>query len=128
MKKLTKKQLEVMKILWNNTDSMIASEIEKSNASFNMNTVQASLRELLKKNYIKVDDIVYSGTVLTRSYKPIVTREQYLKETCDDINGVENSRFSLCASLIQTQTNLDELQELEKLIKKRKKEIEAVNK
>ena len=35
MRKLTKKQLEVMKVLWDNNRPMISSEIEKSDPSFN---------------------------------------------------------------------------------------------
>lgn len=37
--KLTKKQLEVMKILWNSPTPMIASNIEKENPSLNINTI-----------------------------------------------------------------------------------------
>ena len=87
MRKLTKKQLEVMKVLWDNNRPMISSEIEKSDPSFNTNTVQACLRELLKKGYIQVADIVYSGTVLTRSYLPTFTKTDYLKDACREIIG-----------------------------------------
>ena len=75
--KLTKKQLEIMKILWNSPTPMIASDIEKSNPSLNINTIQACLRALMKAEYIKVADIVYSGTVLTRSYTPCVSKEEH---------------------------------------------------
>ena len=77
--KLTKKQLEIMKILWNSPTPMIASDIEKSNPSLNINTIQACLRALMKAEYIKVADIVYSGTVLTRSYTPCVSKEEYFR-------------------------------------------------
>ena len=77
--KLTKKQLEIMKILWNSPTPMIASDIEKNNPSLNINTIQACLRALMKAEYIKVADIVYSGTVLTRSYTPCVSKEEYFR-------------------------------------------------
>lgn len=123
MRKLTKKQLEVMKVLWDKNKPMISSEIEKSDPSFNTNTVQTCLRELLKKGYIKVADIVYSGTVLTRSYLPTFTKTEYLMDACNDIIGNDNSSFSLCVSLIKEQTNADDLSELEKIIEKRKIEL-----
>lgn len=123
MRKLTKKQLEVMKVLWDNNRPMISSEIEKSDPSFNTNTVQACLRELLKKGYIQVADIVYSGTVLTRSYLPTFTKTEYLKDACREIIGSGHSSFSLCASLIKEQTDPDDLAELEKMIEKRKLEL-----
>ena len=123
MRKLTQKQLAVMKVLWDHNKPMISSEIEKSNPSFNTNTVQTCLRELLKKDYIQVADIVYSGTVLTRSYLPTFTKTEYLEEACNDIMGNGHDSFSLCASLIKEQTNMDDLAELEKMIEKRKLEL-----
>ena len=65
MRKLTQKQLEVMKVLWDHNKPMISSEIEKSNPSFNTNTVQTCLRELLKKDYIQFGVFVYSGTFVS---------------------------------------------------------------
>ena len=72
MKGLTKRQEDVMNILWDAKKPIIASEIVKTGTDLNINTVQAALRSLIKKNYIEVAEIVYSGTVLTRSYRAIV--------------------------------------------------------
>lgn len=121
-KALTKKQLEVMKILWSSNTPLIASEIVAKGETLNINTVQACLRSLISKKYIKVADIVYSGTVLTRSYIPIVSKEKYLSTACTDILG--DAKFlSLIASLIDTETDIKELEELEKMIKQKKKEL-----
>lgn len=57
-----------MKILWDAGTPLVASDIVKAESSMNINTVQASLRVLLKENLIEIADIVYSGTVLSRSY------------------------------------------------------------
>ena len=122
-KRITKKQLEIMKILWSSDKPLIASEILKRNDSLNINTVQACLRALVNKQFIKVADIVYSGTVLTRSYLPTFTKTEYLKDACNEIIGNDHSSFSLCASLIEDQTNPDDLAELEKMIEKRKLEL-----
>lgn len=64
MGELKKRQLEVMDVLWEADEPMIASEIVKAREDLNVNTVQAALRSLVKKNYIEVADIVYSGTVV----------------------------------------------------------------
>lgn len=77
-KRFTKKELEILKTLWNSAAPMIASEIAKANNALNLNTVHACLRSLSDKGAIKVDDIVYSGTVLTRSYVPVITSEDIL--------------------------------------------------
>ena len=118
-KRITKKQLEIMKILWSSDKPLIASEILKRNDSLNINTVQACLRALVNKQFIKVADIVYSGTVLTRSYTP-----DFLETACQDIIG-KAKVSSLIASLIDTETNLSELEELEKLIEQKKEELKS---
>ena len=84
MKGLTKRQEDVMNILWDAKEPIIASEIVKTGTDLNINTVQA-LRSLIKKNYIEMTEIVYSGTVLTRSYRAIVKREEVPNETANEI-------------------------------------------
>lgn len=50
--------------------SLTASEIVARSESLNNNTVQSVVRSLLKRGYIEVAQIVYSGKVLCRSYRP----------------------------------------------------------
>ena len=125
-KRITKKQLEIMKMLWSSDKPLIASEILKRNDSLNINTVQACLRALVNKQFIKVADIVYSGTVLTRSYTPIVTQDEYLDFAYQDI--VEKGKASsLIASLIDSETSPEELDLIEKMIQQKKQELTGRN-
>ena len=87
--------------------------------ALNINTVQACLRSLIANHSIKVADIVYSGTVLTRSYAPVISRDEYFGNTCTDILG-DGQKSALIASLIDTETDLDELEHLEEMIAQRK--------
>ena len=123
-KKLSKQQLEIMKILWNSDKPLVASDILKQHNELNINTVQASLRVLVKKEAIEVADIVYSGTVLSRCYRPLISKNEYFAETCRDIAG-DDSRSSLISSIINKETDLSELEELRKMIDKRKAEIKG---
>ena len=77
IRNLSQKQLDVMKILWDAGTPLVASDIVKAESSMNINTVQASLRVLLKENLIEIADIVYSGTVLSRSYRPLISRDVF---------------------------------------------------
>ena len=54
-KRFTKKELEILKTLWNSAAPMIASEIAKANNALNLNTVHACLRSLSDKGAIKVE-------------------------------------------------------------------------
>ena len=125
-KRFTKKELEIMTILWNSESPMTASEIANANSALNINTVHACLRSLSRKEAIKVADIVYSGTVLARSYTPIVTSEEYLGYLYNNI--LEKKRDNLLIrSLIDTQTDISELENLEKIIAQKKKELSERN-
>ena len=125
-KRFTKKELEILKTLWNSAAPMIASEIAKANNALNLNTVHACLRSLSDKGAIKVDDIVYSGTVLTRSYVPVITSEEYFGDLYNDILGTKKENL-LLRSLIDTQTDITELENLEKIIAQKKKELSERN-
>ena len=122
-KKLSRQQLEVMKILWDSEVPLKASDIVNKHASLNINTVQACLRVLIKAEAIEVADIIYSRTVLSRCYRPLISKDQYFNDTYKDIIG-EATRSSLIASLIKSETNVAELNILKDLIDKRKKELE----
>lgn len=121
-KKLSKQQLEVMKVLWDSATPLIASDIVKLHEHLNSNTVQACLRALIKSEVIEVAEIVYSGTVLTRSYRPLISRDEYFSDTYQDLVG-DLSDTSLIASLINTKTSMDELEKLEQIIQQRKSEL-----
>lgn len=121
-KALSVRQMEVMEILWKASQGMTASEI-KNASNMDINTVQASLRGLMSKKYIEVGQIVYSGTVLSRSYVPIVTREEYLDFSCKKLSEFSSSSLVM-ASLIGSTDDAEMLDELEAMILKRKKELE----
>lgn len=121
-KLLSVRQRQIMEILWNAEGSMTASAIVNAREDLQINTVQASLRSLMKKKYIKVGEIVYSGTVLSRSYVPIVTREEYMAQSCEELSKLSSS--ALLASLIHKEEDGEILDELTEMIQKRKSEIE----
>lgn len=75
--KLSGRELDIMNVLWEAEKPLIAKDIVGRNTNLSINTVQGVLKGLLKKNYIRVAEIVYSGTVLTRSCEPVLTAEDY---------------------------------------------------
>ncbi len=86
----------------------------------NINTVQSCLKVLLKENLIEVADIVYSGTVLSRSYRPLISRDEYFNTEYKDIIGT-SSTSSLIAAFIKEEQNASELERLEQIIQKEEK-------
>lgn len=122
-KKLTQSQLNIMKILWNEKKPMIASDFIQLDSSLNLNSVQSALRSLLKKKYIEVSDIVYSGKVLTRSYVPVVSSEDYASE---NINGVVKDLLSsnILFQYVESENNIEVIERLQKKLEERKKALE----
>lgn len=121
-KTLSPRQLQVMEILWEAKEGMTASAIVKSSPDLQINTVQASLRSLVAKKYVQVGDIVYSGTVLSRSYIPLVSREEYLEMSCRQLSRLSGHSL-VFANFIQAEKNEALLDELEEMIQQRKKEL-----
>ena len=76
------------------------------------------LRSLLKKGYIDISGITYSGTVLAREYQSIISAEQYAAEQLQSmrVNTLNFSTLSFLDHLVKNSSP-DILDELEKTIK-----------
>ncbi|MEG0511395.1 MAG: BlaI/MecI/CopY family transcriptional regulator [Clostridia bacterium] len=90
---LTCKEQEVLELLMKSEVSLTATEIVAQNSELNSNTVQAVLRKLLKRGFIEVNNIVYSGTVLCRSYQP--TAQARAAELQEFTSHFQNLRRSM---------------------------------
>ncbi len=128
--RLTNRDLDILNTLWNSNKPLTASEIFKLNAGITMNTIQAVLRKLLRKELIEVADIVYSGTVLCRSYKASMSANDYAisKITFDyETYGKDVTKTSLVAALLDCEQDSakmkEEIEHLETLLAEYKKNI-----
>jgi predicted transcriptional regulator len=123
---LTKREKEIMEVLWASPKSLVASEIAKEGGGMSLNTVQAILRKLLKNGLIKVNEIVYSGTVLSRSYIPTISPEKFeIQRLLSEQKDITTSRF--VATMLEQEQEpekmLNEINELETLLKAKRKEL-----
>ncbi|MFV0379426.1 MAG: BlaI/MecI/CopY family transcriptional regulator [Anaerorhabdus sp.] len=117
--KLSNKEKQVMIVLWNSPNALTGSDICKVDKNLNVNTVQASLTKLLKNKFIEVNDIVYSGTVLAREYKPLITMDDYaamqIKDyynSCSKKESISNIVNYFLNQEDQEDNLLDELQKI----------------
>lgn len=112
------RELDVMNVLWEERKPLTAKEIAARNPALSINTVQAVLKALLKRGYIKVADIVYSGTVLTRSYETILTADDYMAYQITEGTGKHSSLKGIMVALMKRESNEGEtLDKLECLLK-----------
>ncbi|MBU5255778.1 BlaI/MecI/CopY family transcriptional regulator [Tissierella praeacuta] len=123
--KLTNRELDILNILWTAEKPLLASDIPRIDNSISINTAQAVLRKLLKKNLIEVADIVYSGTVLSRSYQPTISSNDFsLQQFVKQFQNLNKSISipSIVATLLEHEKNEKiVIEELEKMLKERKK-------
>lgn len=127
---LTKRESDVMNILWEEGIPMTASEIVKKQEDLTVNTVQVILRQLLKRGLIEIGKIVYSGTVLCRAFQPTLSRQEFeVKAAMEAVTSLKKFNISaagFAAALLGQEgkeTTLEELVELEKLIQEKKKNL-----
>ena len=120
--KITNRELEIMQFLWHADHPLIASEIAAMKPDLTVNTVQSVLRNLLKHKYIEVAKIVYSGTVLTRSYRPLISEQEFgINQVIQDFHSFKGLSLShLVAGLLNEPVPTSEIDELEEVIKKQR--------
>ncbi len=117
--KLTRKELDILYVLWGTEEALSATKITEQAPDLNKNTVNALLRKLLRNGLIRVDDIGYSGTVLTRKYKAVLSHEEYMRQSiAEDTKKVmdTSSRRDLIFAI------LDSIEDREEAMK----EIDAI--
>lgn len=127
---LSKRELDIMKVMWSENKSLTASYIAKK-SNISISTVHTAINKLLIKNMIVVDEIIYSGKVLCRCYKPTISAVNYdMRKLANSFQGIVDQDFStsnfVSALLGQEKDNqkiLSELDDLEKMIKEKKEEL-----
>lgn len=122
---LSRRELEVMEALWSVDRPIVASEIPKINPDLSINTVTVLIKKLVKRELVCVDNIVYSGTVLSRSYKTTMSAREYAIKQFYENSGLADcsaSKISIVATLLEDEEGKKEfIKELELLIADHKK-------
>lgn len=114
--KLTKRESEIMEILWDNNNTMSANDIMISSNNISLATIQQSLQKLLKMNYVYVSGIGKNKKAITRLYRPSISEADYISSFI-----TQSTSLKIASNFIE-QTEDDEiLEELSKLIEKKRK-------
>ncbi|MEJ8736621.1 BlaI/MecI/CopY family transcriptional regulator [Erysipelotrichaceae bacterium HCN-30851] len=109
--KLTKRENEIMQILWNSNEEMSANDIVNASNGISLNTVQQTLQKLMKMNYIHISSIGMNKKALTRLFRPSVEEADYVSSF---INQATHAK--LAVNFIEQTTDEKILQELSELL------------
>lgn len=122
MKLLFPKEEEIMYAIWDIGHPCVISDILKQRPELKRNTVAKVIIILEQKGYVAVDSIVKTITRTGRSYKPVITKEDYeaqknLMENIIESPDAQQGILNYCTNLINTSNVSEEfVQEIEKLI------------
>lgn len=118
MQMLTKAEHKVMEVFWENHNPLAIKDLPEKDSAINPNTAAVAVKNLLNKNFIKVSGITYHGTVLTREFEPIITREEYslIKLQSDKL-----SIFDVISAFLKQKPDEKELQKIEDLLNQYKR-------
>lgn len=120
LKVLSTRENQVMSVLWNAHQSMSAHQISEECDDMSVYSVQQVLQRLLKYELIKVADIGYSNTVLTRFYSPILSQPEYIQFLLGDN---KQGLYHIASFLISNNTDKKLLEDLKKQIIEKQKEL-----
>lgn len=112
--KLTGRELDTLRVLWDSTDALTASDITKANPELNINTVQSTLKKLIQYKFITISDIVQRNTVLARAYRPIIMEDDYLMQL---IHNSAVPIMDLVTRIVTSELSDEQRKELEKQLK-----------
>ena len=118
IEKLTKREQDVMEILWHAHHQMSASEIQEASDDVSIYTVQQVLRRLLEMKYIEVSGFGQHVKVLMRYYVPLISEADYIGSFMDDSTAEQVSE-----NFIRKTEDREVLGELKKQIVEREKEL-----
>ncbi|KJY63378.1 hypothetical protein JG30_00580 [Bombilactobacillus mellifer] len=119
MKRLTRRETDIMHVLWNATEALSARDIAQANPEISQNTIQSLIKKLLDENFIKVDGFKSTGTIYTRKFVPNISEQEYFFTTVS-----KKSFQKYLTAFITDNNNARELQDLKTKVNKRLKELQ----
>lgn len=113
---LTKKEKNILDILWEFDKPMCVADITAVNNTLKKNTVTVLLKKMLDKNLVYVADIRKNGKTLAQYYKPTVNKDSYVLSSLSD-----KQALNVAAMFIEQDASNEDLDYLLQLINEKKK-------
>ncbi|MDO4300520.1 MAG: BlaI/MecI/CopY family transcriptional regulator [Clostridia bacterium] len=91
---LTKKEYEVMKVLWNSEKPLLISDLLLMTENVAENSLHPMVKSLLKKGYIKVVGNMKVAKTQSRFYAPALTVDEYAAIQLNEIFSAFDKKFN----------------------------------
>ena len=126
---LTKNEYAILHLLWTENIPLSKSGIiERSpEKSWSSNSIHILLNSLIDKGAVEVDGFVRTGRNYGRTYKAIITQEDYVKmqmlKNANFDGSDENNFMKLYAAILEHEDlDIETINELERILRKKRKE------
>ncbi|MGN0455605.1 MAG: BlaI/MecI/CopY family transcriptional regulator [Acutalibacteraceae bacterium] len=125
---LTKSELEIMELLWEQDEPLTSSQIiEMSvNRSWKKSYVHLLINSLIEKEMIEVSGFVKTTKNYARTFSAKLTKEEYTIAQFTSLHGFKDEDIpKIVTALISHTDSLDVVLEIEKIVQDRKAELNA---
>lgn len=124
--RLTKSEMEIMNVLWRAGRPLTRGDILElsTDKTWQDNSIHILLNGMLKKNAIKPVGFARSGKVWAREYVPNVTVAEYYSENLFAQTSGKEYPLLFSAMINSDEVTPELLDELDKLLQKRRQELE----
>ncbi len=117
--RLSKRELDIMEVLWNADAPLSANDILNLIPDITMNTIQPNLKKLMKKGFIEVSGVGYTKNSITRQFVPLVSQSKYISKYLN-----QSALKDFAMMFVESSSSKEELQELRDLINEKRKELD----
>lgn len=123
--RLTKSELAVMEVLWDEGEALISAEIiqKSKEKEWKDSSVHLLINSLLKKKVVTVAGFKKTTKNYARTFVPVEGKEQFLVGQVIDNKITSDAKKRIYSYIIEKENNLEMIKYIEKLLEERKKEL-----
>ena len=125
---LTKSELEIMELLWQQEEPLTSSQIidMSEDRSWKKSYVHLLINSLIEKEMIEVSGFVKTTKNYARTFSAKLTKEEYTIAQFTSLHGFKDEDIpKIVTALISHTDSLDVVLDIEKIVQDRKAELNA---
>ena len=130
--RLTKSEMEIMEVLWDEGKALTTSEIiqrsKEKEKEWKDSSVHLLIKSLMNKDVIKVEGFKKTTKNYARTFIPVKNREEFFVGQIIDKKTTLAAWKRIYSYLIEKESNLEMIEFIQKLLEERKEEIKVKQK
>ena len=128
--RLTKSELAVMEVLWDEGEALTSAEIiqKSKEKEWKDSSIHLIINSLLRKKVVTVAGFKKTTKNYARTFVPVETREQFLVGQIIDDKTTTEDKKRIYSYIIGKESDPELINYIEELLKERKKELKIKSK